>query len=182
VPPASLIDPAVNEATDNDNVAQYLIANYQAGAPYTLMNFALGIVRPQEMGTFVSDVEPAFRSDALFDSSTVSESLISLAYYHGFLTYKPDEEQRSVLTSPNVVMQTVYGRTLFAGLPELQMEQLEALLRSGKRDTTEFERIVRLGAEEAAKTVGKGAGGAILQALAFVLVGRTKCALNVVLQ
>jgi hypothetical protein len=72
-----------------------------------------------------------------------------------------------VLTSPNVVMQTEYVRNLFAGLPELQMEQLEALLRSGKRDTTEFERIVWLGAEETAKTVGKGAGGAILQALAF---------------
>ena len=161
VPPSSLIDPAVSGATDS--VAEYLISNYKAGAPYTPWNFALGIMSPQEMGTFHREVAPAFRSDDLFHASTVSNSLISLAFFHGFLTYKPDEDKRAVLTSPNLVMQTVYARALFAGLPKQRLGKLLAMLR--KPDGTEFARIAKLGADEVIKECGKALGKAAADAI-----------------
>lgn len=163
VPPESLIDPAVCMTTDN--VAEFLISNYMSGAPYSPMNFVRGFVVPEELGTFMSTVVPAFRSDALFQANTVSESLISLAFFQGYLTYKTDPEQRSVLTSPNVVMQTVYARTLFASLPTQRLKQLMVILRSAQPDMSEFKRIARLGYEEAAKAGGKIVGEAAIKAI-----------------
>ena len=167
VPPAELIDPAVSGSTDN--VAKFLIANYKASAPYTLKNFALGYVMEEEMGTFERNVAPAFCSAALFHEGTVSESLISLAYFHGFLTYKHDKAQRSVLTSPNAVMQTVYVHALFTGLPEQLMGQLEAMIRNSKPDLKELQRIVLLGIEEASKAAGKATGDELGRSLSKVL-------------
>jgi len=167
VPPQSLIDPAVSGSTDN--VAEFLISNYKSSSPYTLRNFVLGIVAPQEMGTFECEVVPAFSSSALFREVTVSKSLISLAYYHGFLTYKLNKDQRSVLTSPNVVMQTVYARALFVGLPSKRMDQLEAMIRTAKPDLKELERIVLLGIAEVSKTVGKATGESLTHSLKKVL-------------
>jgi len=156
-PPKSLIDPAVSDSTDN--VAEYLIANYKSSAPFaSLRNFAVGIFTPNEMGTFKLEVVPSFNSKALFDEATVSASLISLAYFHGFLTYKFDEESNSILTSPNVVMQTVFIRALLKGMPEKWMKQMEAAICSAKPDMTEFKRVAMLGIEEVAKTAGKVAG------------------------
>jgi hypothetical protein len=162
-PPAQLIDPAVNEGTDN--VAQFLISNYQAGAPYSPLDFLLDITSPEEMGTFLAEVTPAFRSKDLFQANTVSKSLVSLAFFHGFLTYKSDKDQRSVLTSPNLVMQSVYARALFAGLPTQWLEQLEAMFYSGKPDRKEFTRLARLGYDEAVKAGGNTFGGAAMKAL-----------------
>ena len=167
VPPRSLVDPAVSGSTDN--VAEFLIANYKANAPYTLKNFAVGMLVPQEMGTFQREVVPAFRSSALFHEGTVSESLISLAFFHGFLTYKPDKNQRSVLTSPNVVMQTVYVRALFAGLPKQRMDELEAIVRSAEPDLPALKRIVLLGVDEASKAAGKATGEALMRSLAKII-------------
>ncbi|KAJ1443982.1 hypothetical protein B484DRAFT_389183, partial [Ochromonadaceae sp. CCMP2298] len=93
---------------------------------------------------------------ALFDEATVSASLISLAYFHGFLTYKFDEESNSILTSPNVIMQTVFIRALLPGMPEKWMKQMEATISSAKPDMTEFKRIAMLGVEEVVKAAGKG--------------------------
>jgi len=163
VPPAELVDPAVNNGTDN--VAQFLISNYEAGAPYTPLDFLLDITSPEEMGTFLAEVTPAFRSKDLFQANTVSKSLVSLAFFHGFLTYKTDKDQRSVLTSPNLVMQSVYARALFAGLPTQRLEQLEVMLHSGKPDLKEFKRVVRLGYDEAVKAGGNSIGVAAMKAL-----------------
>jgi hypothetical protein len=121
------------------------------------------------MGTFECEVVPAFSSSALFREVTVSKSLISLAYYHGFLTYKLDKDQRSVLTSPNVVMQTVYARALFFGLPSKRMDQLESMIRTAKPDLKELERIVLLGIAEVSMTVGKAAGESLTHSLKKVL-------------
>ena len=129
------------------------------------MDFLLSITSPEEMGTFLAEVTPAFRSKDLFQASTVSKSLVSLAFFHGFLTYKLDEKQRSVLTSPNLVMQSVYARALFAGLPMQQREKLEDMLHSVKPDLNEFKRVVRLGYDEAAKEGGKFIGVAAMKAL-----------------
>ena len=156
-PPKSLIDPAVSGSTDN--VAEFLIANYKSSAPFaSLRNFALGIFAPNEMGTFKLEVAPSLNSKALFDEATVSASLISLAYFHGFLTYKFDEESNSILTSPNVIMQTVFIRALLPGMPEKWMKQMEAMISSAKPDMTEFKRIAMLGVEEVVKAAGKVAG------------------------
>jgi hypothetical protein len=161
-PPAQLIDPAVSDGTDN--VAQFLISNYKAGAPYTPLDFLLDITSPEETGTFLAEVTPAFHSKDLFQANTVSKSLVSLAFFHGFLTYKSDKDQRSVLTIPNLVMQSVYARTLFAGLPTQRLEQLEAMLYSGKPDLKEFKRVVMLGYDEAVKAGGKAIGVAAIKA------------------
>jgi hypothetical protein len=157
-PPKSLIDPAVSGSTDN--VAEFLIANYKSSAPFaSLRNFAVGIFTPNEMGTFELEVAPALNSKALFDEATVSASLISLAYFHGFLTFKFDEESNSsVLISPNVIMQTVFIRALLPGMPEKWMKQMEATISSAKPDMTEFKRIAMLGVEEVVKAAGKVAG------------------------
>jgi hypothetical protein len=156
-PPKRLIDPAVSGSTEN--VAEFLIANYKSSAPFaSLRNFAVGICTPNEMGTFKLEVEPSFNSKALFDEATVSASLISLAYFHGFLTYKFDEESDSILTSPNVIMQTVFIRALLPGMPEKWMKQMEATISSAKPDMTEFKRIAMLGVEEVVKAAGKVAG------------------------
>ena len=156
-PPESLIDPAVSGSTDN--VAEFLIANYKSSAPFaSLRNFTLGIFAPNEMGTFKLEVAPSLNSKALFEEATVSASLISLAYFHGFLTYKFDEESNSILTSPNVIMQTVFIRALLPGMPEKWMKQMEAMISSAKPDMTEFKRIAMLGVEEVVKAAGKVAG------------------------
>ena len=156
-PPKSLIDPAVSDSTDN--VAEFLIANYKSSAPFaSLRNFVAGIFTPNEMGTFELEVVPSFNSKALFDEATVSASLISLAYFHGLLTYEFDEESNSILTSPNVVMQTVFIRALLPGMPEKWMKQMEAAICSAKPDMTEFKRVAMLGVEEVVKAAGKVAG------------------------
>ncbi len=167
-PPESLIDPAVSGTAGN--VAKYLIANYKSNAPFTsLRNFAVGILTPNEMETFKLEVAPSFKSKALFDEATVSASLISLAYYHGFLTYKFDEESNSILTSPNVVMQMVFIRALLPGMPEKWMKQMEATICSAKPDMTEFERIAMLGVAEVAEEVSKVAGDKIALSLAKLI-------------
>ena len=140
-------------------MAEYLIANYKSSAPFaSLRNFVAGIFTPNEMGTFKLEVAPSFNSKALFEEATVSASLISLAYFHGFLTYKFDEESNSILTSPNVIMQTVFIRSLLPGMPEKWMKQMEATISSAKPDMTEFKLIAMLGVEEVVKAAGKVAG------------------------
>lgn len=162
-PPTELIDSAVSHGTDN--VAQFLISNYKSGAPYSLLDFMRNITSREEIGTFMAEVKPAFRSEDLFKGGTVSESLVSLAFFHGFLTYKSDKDQRSVLTSPNLVMQSVYLRTLLDGLPTQRLKQLEDMLYSGKPEPKEFKAVVKLGWEEAVKTGGKTIALAALKAL-----------------
>ncbi|KAJ1408046.1 hypothetical protein B484DRAFT_436357 [Ochromonadaceae sp. CCMP2298] len=110
------------------------------------------------MGTFKLEVAPSLNSKALFDEATVSASLISLAYFHGFLTYKSDEESDPILASPNKIMQTVFIRALLPGMPEKWMKQMEATISSAKPDMTEFKRIAMLGVEEVVKAAGKVAG------------------------
>jgi hypothetical protein len=167
-PPKRLIDPAVSGSTEN--VAEFLIANYKSSAPFaSLRNFAVGICTPNEMGTFKLEVEPSFNSKALFDEATVSASLISLAYFHGFLTYKFDEESDSILTSPNVVMQTVFIRALLPGMPAKWMKQMEATISSAKPDMTEFQRIATLGVAEVVKAAGKVAGDKLARSLAKLI-------------
>jgi hypothetical protein len=163
VPPKSMIDPAVSGTVDN--VAKFLIDNHKASSPYTLKNFALGIIGADEMGAFEREVVPALRTADLFNENKVSSSLISLAYYHGYLTYKLNKNQRSVLTSPNMIMQTIYVKTLFDGLPEKTLTQLEDTIRSGAPDLTEFKRILTIGAEEASKELGKNAAAEVFKSI-----------------
>ena len=163
-PPKSLIDPAVSGSTDN--VAEFIIANYRSSAPFaSLRNFAFGIISPNEMGSFELEVEPSFNSKALFDEATVSASLVSLAYFHGFLTYKFDDDSNSILTSPNVVMQAVFIRALLPGMPEKYMKQMLAVISSAKPDMTELKRIAMLGVAEVVKAVGKVAGDKLARSL-----------------
>jgi hypothetical protein len=162
MPPESLVDHAVGGPVDS--LAQYLIDNYKSNAPYTLLNFALGLVKPEEMDSFLSEANPSFHSTKLFQANRVSDSLIALAFFHGFLTYK---DQCTVLTCPNAVTQAVFLRALFNGLPWQRMQELEAMVRSGKPDVAELERIVRLGIKEKEKEAAAGAG--LSRALAKVL-------------
>jgi hypothetical protein len=107
------------------------------------------------------NVVPALRSERLFIEDTDSERLIALAYYHGFLTHKPDAAQRAVLTSPNVVMRTAAVTELFAGLPALRMAQLMGVVRNTQPDLAEFRRIVTLGMGEVPKATGAELGRAL---------------------
>jgi hypothetical protein len=70
VPPVSILDPAVSDSTDK--VAKFLINNHRAGAAYSLQNFVLGIINPEERDTFFRDIVPSFCSEALFKEDTVN--------------------------------------------------------------------------------------------------------------
>ncbi|KAJ1400252.1 hypothetical protein B484DRAFT_471205 [Ochromonadaceae sp. CCMP2298] len=111
VPPESLIDNAVS--TGSDNVAAFLLSKQTSISPFSLLNFLMGITAPQAMEIFELDVVPTFRSNELFEGGMMGKCLISLAYYHGFLTYKTDKEGRTFLTSPNLVAKAVYVEMLF---------------------------------------------------------------------
>lgn len=133
-PPDNLIKPAVSGTMNA--VAKSVIANCNARAPDTDLNFALGYVPPEEMGTFQYQVVPSFRSAALFCEGTVSECLLSLAFYHGFLTYKHNSDGECVLASPNTAMQMVYRRALFANVSQKELGELEERLSKTKLDLT----------------------------------------------
>jgi hypothetical protein len=75
---------------------------------------------------------PAFRSKELFQEKTVEACLISLAYYHGFLTYNTDKDGRTFLSSPNLIMKTIVMDTLFADLPVEAKKKLLSMI--GKVD------------------------------------------------
>jgi hypothetical protein len=104
---------------------------------------------------------PALRSERLFIEDTDSERQIALAYYHGFLTHKPDAAQRAILTSPNVAMRTAVVKELFAGLPTLRMAQLLGMVRTAQPDLAEFRRVVTLGMGEVSKATGAELGRAL---------------------
>jgi hypothetical protein len=158
-PSTEFLDPAVSGSTAT--VAKFLINNGKAGAPCTLKCFALGSTWPEKSVTYQGNVVPALRSERLSFDGTDSERLIALAYYHGFLTHKPDATQRAVLASPNAVMRTAVLKELFADLPGLRMAQLMGVVRNTKPDLAEFRRIVALGIEEVPKATGAELGRAL---------------------
>jgi len=122
VPPESLIDSAVSNG--NDNVAAFLLSKQKSISRFSLQNSLMGIMAPQAMEIFELDMVPRFRSNELFAGGMMGKCLISLAYYHGFLTYKTDKEGRTFLTSPNLVAKAVYVETLFPQLPDRILKQL----------------------------------------------------------
>jgi hypothetical protein len=158
-PPTEFLDPADSGSTAN--VTKFLINKGKASAPCTLKYFALGSTSPEKSSTYQGNVVPAFRSERLFLEDADSERLIALAYYHGFLTHKPDAAQRAILSSPNAAMRTAVVKELFAGLPTLRMAQLMGMVRTAQPDLAEFRRIVTLGIEEVPKATGTVLGRAL---------------------
>ena len=152
-PPDNLINPAVSGTMNA--VAKSVIANCKARAPDMDLNYALGYVLPEAMGTFQCENVPSFRSAALFCEGTVSESLLSLAFYHGFLTYKHTSDGECVLASPNTAMQMVYRRTLFANVSEKELGELEKELSETKPDRTAAKEILLKMKEKHTQGAGK---------------------------
>ncbi|KAJ1410182.1 hypothetical protein B484DRAFT_403005 [Ochromonadaceae sp. CCMP2298] len=89
----------------------------------------MGIWKPQEMGVFERDAVP-FRSKELFQEASVANCLISLAFHHGFLTYKRDEQGRTFLISPNPVSRAAFMELMFENLPDSIFRQLIESLKS----------------------------------------------------
>ncbi|KAJ1397053.1 hypothetical protein B484DRAFT_407130 [Ochromonadaceae sp. CCMP2298] len=87
-------------------------------------NSLMGITAPQAMEIFELDMVSALRSNELFEGGMMGKCLISLAYCHGFLTYKTDKEGRTFLTSPNLVAKAVYVETLIPQLLDRILKQL----------------------------------------------------------
>ncbi len=140
VPPTRLVNPADSDCTDS--VAKYIATNHKAGAAYTMQNFALGIIKPEDKDTFARDTVPVFRGEDLFRHARVNDCLVALAYFHGFLTYKSDGQGGSVLTSPNQAAKTVFAEALFEDLPHGCQEQLMAQVRSAQPNLEEIKRLL----------------------------------------
>jgi hypothetical protein len=128
--PKNLIDSSVSDSSET--VAEYLITNHKTNSNVTLQNLATGEMQPQERKYYSDMLMPAFRSKELFQEKTVEACLISLAYYHGFLTYKTDEDGHTFLSSPNLIMKTIVMDTLFSDLPIEAKKKLLSMI--GKVD------------------------------------------------
>ena len=154
--PSSMVDLDVSGYIDS--VAEYLIQRHRTGGSYTLQNFVLGNIPPGEFSSFEYTSDPEFYSAHLFCPTTASDSLISLAYFHGFLTFpRPHpqlQNQRAALTVPNMVTQIIFTHALFQSLPCQRMEELETMISSGKADLVELSRIVGLGIHETCTAKG----------------------------
>jgi hypothetical protein len=91
--------------------------------------------------------------ESLFSEGLDHNALITIAYYHGFVTHTTDEQGRPCLTSPNQLTKPIFLQTLFANLhsPRKSVEQLRAAIRQTQLDRTEIRRIVVAGIEGADK-------------------------------
>jgi hypothetical protein len=107
-PPEPLLDP--NIAIPSDNVASYLINNYRGLDSLGALDFVLN------SEGLKSNMLVAFRSQDLFDKQKVDDSLRSLAYYHGYLTFSdPSKQQlKELLVCPNEVYKTIFVETIKA--------------------------------------------------------------------
>jgi hypothetical protein len=123
--PENLIDSAGAVSNSHETVAEYLITNHKTSSNFTLHNLAIGEILPHEMEHFSKKLMQADRIKDLFQTETVEACLISLAYYHGFLTYKTDEDGHTFLSSPNLIMKTIVMNTSYAKLSaEVRVELL----------------------------------------------------------
>ena len=156
--PCSMVDLDVSRYIDS--VAENLIQRHRTGGSHTLQNFVLSHIPPGELSSFEYTSDPEFYSAHLFCPTTSSNSLISVAYFHGFLTFpRPHpqlQNQRAALTVPNMVTQIIFTRALFQSLPCQRMEELETMISSGKADLVELSRIVGLGIQETCTAKGCG--------------------------
>jgi hypothetical protein len=145
--PKRIMDEAVSSTSDV--VAEFLASNHKPNAPYSFKNFILGILNQPDLIAFEQDVSPTFSSSALFKPDTVSDSVISLAYYHGFLTYKlTDPGQTPFLTTPNLVQLEVYIRPMYPILSktkDLGLNELVNILRNSTPKETQRAIVSALG-------------------------------------
>ena len=141
VPPESLVESA--DSGEMYRVAEYLIKQHKATDPDMLQKFALSSMSPTEMRSFEKVLVPAFHSAELFDKDTVRDSLVTFAYYHGFLTLKPNPNQRSILIVPNKTVQNIYTSALIQSVHADSRNKLNTMIRNANQDLTEFMQIVR---------------------------------------
>ena len=144
-PPKSMIDPTVSQSVDY--VVKFIDRCF---SPLPLKNIALGILDENEIDTFAREDVPVIDSTDVFQDIVGKEQdgLVALAYYHGFLTFKKDHEDRSILTSPNKLMQAIFTRTLLKDIPKPQLDEIETMICSGKPDVAEIERILKAFVDE----------------------------------
>jgi len=117
--PDPILDP--NMGIPGDNVAAYLISNYRGSRPYSVLSMVLG--------SFPLKVSHSFRSASLFEESSVNDALVSLAFYHGFLTYAdPAGPNAGALVAPNLVFKEIFLQTMFKGIPNQTWQRIMSAL------------------------------------------------------
>lgn len=112
--PRTLLDPSIGIA--GDNVAQFLIKNYKGFDAYPSLSLILGV--------FDLKILPAFRSEDLFESNSINDALVSLAFFHGFLTYAdPTGSNAGKLVASNRVFKEIFLQTLFRSISERSLKR-----------------------------------------------------------
>ena len=146
VPPNSIIDPEVRKSVDE--VAKFIVNKNRGSTAFALKNFALGIVDQNEMHIFAREDVPAFCGLKFTPTDLRCDDLVALAYYNGFLTFKKDHKDCSILTSPNTLVQAIITRILWEDIPKPQLDAIETIICSGKPDVAEIERILKAFVDE----------------------------------
>jgi len=134
LPPDPLLDS--NIASPGDNTARFLVRNYRGISAIGLLDLLRAKVG---IPVVVVGKLETFRSQQLFEESTVDSALLTLAFHHGYLTYSDpsDLSNKARLVCPNRVYQDI----LLDAILETKLNAMKGVL--GLSDTNSSNTVVK---------------------------------------